>query len=268
MNIVRGLTIVGRSINRNLPNIFTALGIVGVGVSVYTTAIAAPKVADICKNMPTDEEHAEEAKQKICEAGKAVVPVAAAVAGTIACMVISNRISHARIESLGNAYNALNKEYAQYRAGVIGVLGGEAHQRIQAYVDEQNKPKEILKDPFEREYTFYDPVTRMDFQATCDEVNEGIQRYYDLCNTQRYVSVNEYADCFGLGHFKDGYSLGWYMPEIEEWYGDTTNHVWTVTKQEEDGSIWFVIRMAYKPTVDGCIDEDDPALAAYAKLCK
>ena len=137
MNLKMLVKTIGKTLSKKSPVIFTGLGIVGFGTTVYMVAKASPEAKhihdkerwereDIKNSNATDEEKKEDLKDSYLYEAKALLPLygppAAVGITSIGCFLMANKINVNRQEAFMAAYSLSTETLARYQDKVIEII--------------------------------------------------------------------------------------------------------------------------------------------------
>lgn len=201
----------GAKMKKHSPEIFVAVGIVGVVVSAVMACKATTKVNDILENTKNDlanvhecadnkelaETYSENDKQKdltiiYAQTGFKLVKLYApsVILGvlSISSIITSNHILRQRNVALAAAYTAVDKGFKEYRSRVVERFGEEIDKELrysikaktieETVIDENGKEKKVKK-----EIKVGDPNIVSDYARFFDESCEGWEKdsEFNLC---------------------------------------------------------------------------------------
>ncbi len=268
MNLQKTVASVGRFLSKNSPTILSALGVGGVGLTVYFSGKAALKTRAICEEYVKESITADGSMKittvdELDKAGylriaKAYIPVAASAAATIFCIVGSNTINTRRIKALGGAYAVLDANFRDYKAAAVAALGTDAANKIQEAADKAV----CMKEAPERDtipgghFIFYDRYSRRDFVSTPEDVIAAEYHLNRNFALRGYATLNEFYSFLGLPEWETGNLLGWTLDE-----GTNYGYAWVdfinARHDDPDGTVWYSIEMIFEPTIDEYYFGDD-----------
>lgn len=208
---------------RNSPEIFSALGVVGIGATAYLAAKAsftAVRVIDASEETgSTAENSTERLKENTRLVWKLYIP--AAITGGISalCIINANQVSGKRIAAAASAYSMTEHAFAEYKEHVIEEIGKTKEQHIQ----EKLVQKKIAESPPTN------VVVLGTGHVLCCELHTG--RYFksDMETLKRaqneinykivhelYVRLDEFYDLIGLEETSMSASYGWNSEKLME----------------------------------------------------
>lgn len=250
MNFRRNFYRIARSVNRNLPTIFSAGAVVGLGITTYLTSKKTPIVTSLLRKVDLDSpSKQEESKALIKEAFIESIPVVVSFAITGGLIFSADSINRRRIQAMGAAYNNLARSFNEYKLAAISGLGVDGYNKLQ---NEYAKKYVKKEPPFveDGKHIFFDEFSKQTFEASLADVLEAeynVNRHFAL---NGYATVNEFYEYLGIDKIDGGDILCWSFDSGFEYYGyqwiDFINH----ENIDEDGGKWYSIIMPFEPTMD------------------
>lgn len=210
-------------VDKNSPEILMALGLVGMGVTVYLVAKEAPlakeKIEDLHSDLAENDEELSK-PQVIVEEAKVVLPVyaPAIILGftSAGCILGSHNIASRRAAAIATAYQLSETALLEYKKKVKEVVGDKkeieivdkiAQDRVSEACKNENKTKTIEKTG-NGDDLVYDIVTGQWFYSSAEAIRQAENRFNKKLLDEMYMSLNEWLYELGLGSTGVGNELG------------------------------------------------------------
>lgn len=198
----------------NSPLIMTALGVAGTLTTAYLTGKASFKAADIIRR----EEEVEAGgtlytREKIELVWKMYIPALGVGAGTIACIVLANRIGTRRAAAMAAAYTITEKAFTEYREKVVEHMGKQKEQKVRDEIAQEHTNRAMEKSPViitgTGESLCLDKWTGRMWPSTMESLKKAQNDInYQILN-EGFASLNEFYSKVGLDHIPTGEEVGW-----------------------------------------------------------
>lgn len=231
INIKTGIKNLKTGAVKNKPTIFTIVGIVGMGVTVYTAVKATPKAITILASKEAEkyntivEDHTptpEECKLTVPEKVKATwrlyLPSVISGAASITCFMSANSINSKRLATMTTAYQLSETAFKQYKDEVVKTIGEEKEKTIQSNVRQQqliDNPVRSEKVVFTQlgETLIYEPLSGRYFKSDANSIKRAIDQlnHNGMSAMDAIIELNDYYDAIGLDSIDLGEMLGWYL---------------------------------------------------------
>lgn len=196
-------------INKNSPEILTALGVSGVITTSYLAGVAGFNTARLLDQEPEDLSF----KDKFKLVWKLYIPTGVSGALAIASIISVNKVSGRRTAAAVTAYSLTEKAFHEYREKVIEQIGENREGKIadetrQELVRETSNQKEVIVlgggnvlccELLTRRYFRSDMETLRKAQ---NDINSRVVNNY-------YVTLDEFYDLIGLPHTSMSCLIGW-----------------------------------------------------------
>lgn len=223
-------------LKRNSSTILTGLGVISLGVTLYSAVTETTKANEILKNSDEDLTRTEKLINLLPQYKKTIIFAAT----TITCMIGSNIISVKQQKQILGSYLLLQQSYQSFKDKARELYGDEGVRDIYKAVMSEEQP------PHAESVLFYDAYSGKYFDATEADVLRAEmyvnQRYAEF----GYVDINEFYKQLGdnMG-IKNGDEYGWSAY-------DTNETIWINFKHElcvlDDGLECYIIHMDIEPT--------------------
>lgn len=197
---------------RNAPTIFTALGIAGMGVAVYTVHKTSPKVHQLL------EEKKEESRwEKAKTVASVYWPSALIFASSAGLIAWSNKISNRRNVMLATSAAFAQKELLNFQEAAVEKLGTETVKELKDRVAEKKAeetpfpPKqEIVMMGNDNLYLYVEELTGRKFYTNPSKLKEAENRLNAMLFQEGwdYISLNTVWNEIGLSSTTLGDALG------------------------------------------------------------
>lgn len=210
---------------KNSPAILSGLAIVGV----FTTAVSAYKAGPIAKKIQKQKEEDMKIVDPNDKAGKRAVaieyvkemtpvmlPTVISSAATVSCIVGSHTISNKRIAVLSAAYSLSESAVKDLNNKMNEMLGEKKARSIK---DAIVKDK-LQKDPPPEDNAQIiisgdgnvlcrDEYTKRYFYSNPEKIQQAINELSRDCQTDMYVSLNDFYELIHIEQVPMGNDLGW-----------------------------------------------------------
>lgn len=217
---------VGRVISENATTILTGAGVLGVVATAVLTAKATrqadariwEETRQLKRDFPDDA--ADPRMNRELDAvskAKAVwmyyVPPVIIGAGTIACIVMSHRMSAQKAAALAAAYGISENRLKEYREKMAEKLTGPKNQAINDEIAQDrvnaNPPKGEILVLADGEVIFYDVLTDRYFRSTVEKVRQAENEINQELYLTQGASLSEFYQLIGLKSTPFSDIIGW-----------------------------------------------------------
>lgn len=223
----------GEFVTEHSPEILTGIAVLGVGVTIISTVKAVPMAEDLkadAEIKKSDELGSKELVEldmfeSIKAQAKAYIPTAIAATATIACIIGSNRVNHARNAALAGAYVISERALANYKDSVSKIVGHDGLKMIkdaaaEKTVNENPKTEDNTakqSSPADRQFAFgnteeywiYDSPSGRYFKASPEFIKQVENQANKLLLGSNWISMNDLYEMLGLEPTSIGDDLGW-----------------------------------------------------------
>lgn len=233
LKLKQSATNVGRFAKVNKPSIFTGIGIVGFGLTIYTAVKATPKAMQVLAEKeaekynyisetedrkPTEEECKLTIKEKVGATWKLYVTPAIIGGSSIACFIGAN---HTNLQRLSATTALLESEKAlrkTYKEEVINAIGAEEERKIQSATNQKvldSNPVQQKEVIFTNsgETLVYEPLTGRYFKSDTEVIKRAVNQLNKehLNDMSPMIELNDWFDAIRLEYVDIGDELGWYL---------------------------------------------------------
>jgi hypothetical protein len=213
-------------LNENASAILTATGVVGtVGTAVLTgraTFRAAEILSDQEFNAPLDDGKETTKMQKVAAVWPLYLPPIGVGGGTIAAIIMANRISAKRAAALAAAYSITEGQFKEYKDKALETLGVNKEKKLRDEVAAQkvkdNPPNKEVIIVANGDVLFYDTITGRYFESTVEKVNKAINHVLSEIYNYNASSLSVFFEDLGLPATDYTDNVGWNnetMPEVD-----------------------------------------------------
>lgn len=261
MNLKSLVKTAAKALSKKSPAIFTGLGIVGFGTTVYMVAKASPEAKRIhdhevatresikSLSKPESAKHDELQESYLYEAKRMVPlygPPAIVGVASVGCFLMANKINVNRREAIAAAYSLSTETLSRYQDKVIEKLGEEAHADI---LDETLK--EVADNHPEEGYSFEESV----IPAGQVRVYDNVTGRYFYCSKERIMEAESEVNKRLPNEIRVTLQEFYYAMGLEERFNFGETHGWDVTDSYGRNN---VLDIFFGPHLD---DEKNPCLA-------
>lgn len=223
---------IGGFIFKNSPTILTGLGLAGVVASVISAIKDANKARDVIfleadkrsdqwanetgedpSSYPLDPMFSKIEIAKLT--WKCYLPTMAMVVTTGACILGANSINQRRIAALTGLYSLADTALREYQEKTKEVLGERKEAKLREDLDQKHlddhplDPKTLQMNDDTKKTVCFDPLTGRYWMDSVEHVIWVQNEFNRGLNIERYLTLNELYDKFGLEHTALGENLGW-----------------------------------------------------------
>lgn len=205
--------------NENLPTILTGVGVVGTGATAYLTGRASFKAARLLDHneiMHYQQTHGLEPsnKDKVKLVWKFYVPPALSMSGTMAAIIMANRLSSRKIAALVLASGITERAFSEYKEKVYEKLGKNQQEKVHEEIARDH----LLRNPKDTSQVFitgtgdvlcYDMLTGRYFLSSAEKIRKAENRVNKELNNFMYASLTLFYDEVGLPPTTYTDTVGW-----------------------------------------------------------
>lgn len=233
INFKSGMNTLKNKASKNKPTIFTVVGIVGIGVTVYTAVKATPKALEIKAEKEAEKyneiakDHTptpEECKLTVVEQVKATwrlyLPSVISGIASITCFIGANSISSKRIATMTTAYQLSETAYNRYKEEVVKTIGEEKAKTIQSNVNQQVLNEHPLStyeviSTGDGDILIYDPFSDRYFKSDPEKIRTSINQlnYSKMNAMDTVIEANDVYEALNLNTNYFGAKMGWYLED-------------------------------------------------------
>jgi hypothetical protein len=215
----------GTVLAKNSPGILTGLAVAGTVATAYLTGRASFKAAQILDDHETrvirDHEEPLTAKEKVYYTWKLFIPGTAVGTGTIAAIILANRIGARRAAALLAAYAISERAYEEYKDKIIEKIG---ERKESAYRDEiaQDRvtkyppPSDLLWDEETNSVLCCDLFTGRYFFSDMESLRRAENDINYMINSSYYASLTDFYERVGLEKTSMSDDFGWNADKLLE----------------------------------------------------
>lgn len=246
--------------SKNAPAILSIGACVGVIATAVLAVKATPKAIDIIEECEKEKYAPLTNFEKVQVTAKTFAPAAAACAATIACIIVSHKLSVKQIAQATAALAAVREAFVQYRSKVFDI-DNEVHCMAMNEISKDrhpDSPELVLNKSEQRTFMIYDGTEERYFTATMEQV---LQAEY---NVNREIALtgeapfSNFLHDLGLEDANDSELKGWTSDMLVDWYGsywlDFENRICDADPNNPD-SPEFVEIMLYQEPAPGWQNE-------------
>lgn len=226
MKINEVLAKVGKSINKNSPQILLGTGIAGFIGSIILTAKAAPEAKRRVEVLHDElgKSDKELSKHEIIfeefkVAAPCYIPTIVTAAASTGCILGSYKISSTRTAALAAAYELAQTGIKEYKEKVKEVVGEQKEAKIRHEIAQDKVNKSENVPPMQQNRgnevmmtdgmtLFYDCYGGRYFRSSVNEVRKAEKYIADRLISEMYVEMNEFYYQLGLPNTKFGDMMG------------------------------------------------------------
>jgi hypothetical protein len=211
-------------ITDNSPALLTGIGVAGVVTTVFLTAKASFRAAQILRDVETKkiEETGEllEPKEMLELTWKVYIPPATAAVMTVAAIIFASRIGARRAAAMTAAYALSEKLFDEYRDKIVEKMGEKKEEAARDELAQErvtaNPPNDdivsmvtgisvLCMDAYTGRYFISDMET---IKAAVNEIN------YRILNGEMYISLTEFYESIGLDATSMSGDVGWNVDKL------------------------------------------------------
>jgi hypothetical protein len=223
----------GRGVVDHQPAILSTMAVVGTVATAYLTGKASFQAAKRLQayeaiiqetmDMVGEPDIHPDMSTKACakHVWRLYKPAMWAGAGTIACIIMSNRIGTRRAAALAAVYQLSERGYAQYRAKVAEQFGKGKELRMRDDIARDKmkadppEGKEVLKT-HGGSVLCYDAFTGRYFNSDMETLRRSQNDVNHMVNTNNYASLSDYYSKIGLPATSFSDEVGWNIDKLME----------------------------------------------------
>lgn len=212
---------------KNLPEILTAVSVIGLVSTSVLAFKAGKKVDEVIKEKKQDladvDPEDKEAKRTVMwEAAKEITPIIAppVILGgvTIACILGSNRVSNKRLVIMSAAYSMSESAFKELNDKVEETIGKKKTRDIKdAIIKDKVDNMEIKHVPGDGNVICLDEYSGRTFRSTYQEIQSACNQLVYMAMGDMYVSLNDFytiLDNDDLPCIPLGEDFGWNVDDF------------------------------------------------------
>lgn len=222
------------TLKENAPEILTALGMAGVGVTAYQAtkaAIASVDVVEVEKAVyretggtsfgpvPDDQMEVLTTLQTVKLCWPLYVPTIITGAGTMACIFFAYKGNTKRTVAAVTAYSLSERAFAEYREQVVQQMGENRDRKVldavaQEKVNANPPPSSGIVILGKDESLFCELHTMRYFKSNIDDIRKAVNDVNHWINMNRHVRLDDFYQLIGLQSTDTSDKLGWEEDEL------------------------------------------------------
>lgn len=205
-------------VSDNAPAILTVGGVVGTVATAYLTGKATFEAAKVLihaqERINIHSEAPLETKEKVKMVWRAYIPPVITGTGTVAAIVMANRISTKRAAALAAAYTVSEKMFSEYKDKVVEKFGDNKERDVRTEVAKQR----MKDDPASKsniivtgggEVMCYDMMTGRYFFSEMETIRKAMNDINQEIMNAGYASVTDFCHLIGLAGTTMTDEMGW-----------------------------------------------------------
>jgi hypothetical protein len=225
VNIRHYFNVAQKVTSDHAPAILTGAGSVGLVGTAVLTGVGAFKAAKVLAEDDRNREIFEQAnpgtiqpRTKVDAAKltwKFYVPAAGVGIGSVACIIMSNRINSKRLAAMGAAYAISEKAYSEYKEKVEQHVGKNKERKVrdeiaQDRVNKDNHENRVVYSAIDGGlHLCYEQYTGHYTQSSMEGLNSIRNELNDTLLRTDYISLSEWYQKLGIPTTEFSDSVGW-----------------------------------------------------------
>jgi len=215
-------------LNQNASAILTATGVVGTVGTAVLTGRATFKAAEIIQREtekrqddPESDRFAVQRMEVVQMVWPLYLPPIALGGGTIAAIIMANRISAKRAAALAAAYSISERQFTEYKDKALEKLGVAKESKLRDEIAQErvtNNPNREVIIIGSGDVLFYDMLTGRYFESSAEKVNKALAKVHSSIYNYMHCSLTEFFDELGLPPTDYTEMVGWNsetVPKVE-----------------------------------------------------
>lgn len=230
MNLSQVANRVAKFTSDNSPTILTAIGVAGTVTTAILTGKAAFKAAQILDDEETriirDNDDALTAQEKLYYTWKLFIPPVIAGTGTIACIILANRIDARRASALVAAYALSEKVHHEYKEKIVEKLGEGRERKARTEIAQDKvtanpPPSDLIWDESSRSVLCCDLFTGRYFMSDMETLRKAENDINHQNIHYFHSSLTDFYHLIGLPATSMSDDVGWNSDKMLELDFDT-----------------------------------------------
>jgi hypothetical protein len=201
----------------NSPVILTSLGAAGAVITAVISSRVSFKVGYqvACRDMNrhSRDEDKLPTKQILKDYWMEYIPPVLTGAGTVACIIASNKISSSRTAAMATAYALSERTFADYKEKVVEKIGAKKEKNVRAELAEEkvknNPPDPGLISADGSKVLILDGMSGRYFMGTMEQVRRAQNNINEQVINYSFASLADFYDELGLAPTLMAHDLGW-----------------------------------------------------------
>jgi len=201
----------------NSPLILTAIGVTGTITTAYFAGKASFKAAEVLE-FELSAQEPRTFRTDMEKVWKLYIPAVISGTGTIACIIMANRIGTRRAAAMASAYAISERAFTEYKEKVVEQLGEKREQKIRDEIQQERIDREHLvvgpkpsgkvwcKDAWSGRVW---PCTMETIKKAQNDTNHEVLNY-------GYASLTDFYQRVGLEGTKESDNVGWNSDKLLE----------------------------------------------------
>jgi hypothetical protein len=207
-------------IHDNSPTILTGVGVAGTITTALLAGRSAIKADRFLEQQSYIQQRDFERKEVVKMVWKVFIPPVAVGAGTIACIVMANRIGNRRAAALAAAYAISEKAMVEYKEKVIDRIGERKEQAIR---------DEIAQDQVARtsgsnavvlvgygDVLCFDSYSGRYFNSSVENIKKAENDLNYRILNDNYASLTDWYNLLGIAATEFSDEVGWNLDKLLE----------------------------------------------------
>jgi hypothetical protein len=207
----------GKFVAQNSAALLTGAGVAGVIGTAALSIRAGLKTEQVINDLNQDKVNDTDERVSKTEIAKKVwplyVPVVAVGSMSIACIIMSNRISAQRAAALAAAYGISQGRFEEYKAKVEEKIGlkkaTDVNDSIVKDKMEANPPSREVLILSDSDVLFFDMLTGRYFRSTVQKIESAQNQINEELLDNKYASLTDFYNMIGIDGTTITDELGW-----------------------------------------------------------
>ena len=220
MNLTKRAKQFEKLIHDNSPTILTGVGVAGTITTALLTGRAAIRADRFLEQQSYIQQTDFEPKEVVSMTWKLFVPPVLVGAGTVAAIVMANRIGNRRAAAIAAAYAISEKAMAEYKEKVIDRIGETKEQKIRDEIAQD----QVARTPGSNAVVLvgygdvlcFDSYSGRYFNSSVENIKKAENDLNHRILNDMYASLTDWYNLIGLASIEMSDEVGWNVDKLLE----------------------------------------------------
>lgn len=218
MNLSLALNGATKTIQRNAPELLTAVGVAGVAVTSYLASKASIEAAEIVRMdesvAGTHADPKERWKERIKQTWRLYIPTAISGTVTIGCIIAASKAQSQKTAAAVAAYSLTERAFSEYKEKVVEQVGKNKEEKIrdeivQEHIASNPPPPSMMVVESNGNVLCYEEYTGRYVWSTMEKLRSAQNKINEKILREDYVMLSEFYDLIHIKPTSHSHEMGW-----------------------------------------------------------
>lgn len=212
------LTSATKTLQRNAPEILTAVGVAGVAVTSYLASKASIEAAEIVRMDEsaggTHADPKERWKERIKQTWRLYIPTAISGTVTVGCILAASKAQSQKTAAAVAAYSLTERAFSEYKEKVVEQIGKNKEEKVrdeivQDHVTSNPPPASMMVVETNGNVLCCEDYTGRYVWTTMEKLRSAQNKINEKILRQDYVLLDEFYDLIHMRSTSHSHEMGW-----------------------------------------------------------